>query len=120
MTDPLFVGEVRVDALPTQARSVRFAPYSSYPPIEADLSFSHVRERTWEEIRGFVESRRLRDLDSVRILDRYEGAGVPAGRVKTTVRLTFRSLERTLEQEEVNQEMERLKQALVEGLKVNT
>ncbi|HEY6929221.1 MAG TPA: phenylalanine--tRNA ligase subunit beta [Thermoanaerobaculia bacterium] len=116
VTEPLFVGEIRVDALPAQARPVRFAPYSSYPPIEADLSFAHARERTWAEIRAFIENRRLRDLDSVRILDRYEGAGVPAGHVKTTVRLTFRSLERTLEQEEVNREVARLGRDLEAGL----
>ncbi|HEX7252733.1 MAG TPA: phenylalanine--tRNA ligase subunit beta [Thermoanaerobaculia bacterium] len=116
VTEPLFVGEIRVDALPAQARTVRFVPYSSYPPIEADLSFAHARERTWAEIRAFIENCRLRDLDSVRILDRYEGAGVPAGRVKTTVRLTFRSLERTLEQEEVNREVARLGRDLEESL----
>ena len=116
MTEPLFVGEVRVDALPTQARPLRFASYSSYPPIDADLSFAHAREKTWEEIRRFIESRRLRDLDTIRILDRYEGAGVAAGRVKTTVRLAFRSLERTLEQEEVNREVAKLREALKEQI----
>jgi phenylalanyl-tRNA synthetase beta subunit len=103
MTEPLFVGEVRVDALPTQARPLRFAPYSSYPPIDADLSFAHAPEKTWEEIRRFIESR-------------YVGPGVPAGLVKTTVRLAFRSLERTLEQEEVNREVAKLREALKEQI----
>jgi len=41
-------------------------------------------------------------------VDRYEGSGVPQGRVKTTIRLVFRSPERTLEQEAVNGEVRRL------------
>jgi phenylalanyl-tRNA synthetase beta subunit len=41
-------------------------------------------------------------------VDRYEGPGVPEGRVKTTIRLLFRSPERTLEQERVNAEVRRV------------
>ena len=45
-------------------------------------------------------------------MDRYEGPGVAAGQVKTTIRLTFRAPDRTLEQEEVNREMRRLAEEL--------
>jgi phenylalanyl-tRNA synthetase beta chain len=116
LTEPVFVGEIRVDSLSARSRTARFSPYSLYPPIEADLSFAHGRETTWERIREFVEGRALRDLDSIRILDRYEGPGVAPGRVKTTVRLTFRSNERTLSQEEVNREVQRLARELETGL----
>jgi phenylalanyl-tRNA synthetase beta chain len=62
----------------------------------------------------FARSLLLANLESLKLLDRYEGPGVAEGAVKTTVRLTFRSQERTLEQEEVNRERDRLANALRE------
>jgi phenylalanyl-tRNA synthetase beta chain len=114
-----FVGELVVEAIPSRTKGVRFAPYSSYPPIEADLSFAQARETTWSEIETFVRGSGLNHLESVRIVDRYEGRGMPNGQVKTTIRLTFRSAEKTLEQEEVNREVQRLAGQLAARLKVS-
>jgi phenylalanyl-tRNA synthetase beta chain len=105
---PAFAGEIRVDAIPPRRDHARFMPFSPYPPIEADLSFVHERQTTWQAIEDFVRSRRLDDLESVRLVDRYESPTLGQGRVKTTIRLTFRSGERTLEQEQVNAEVARL------------
>jgi phenylalanyl-tRNA synthetase beta chain len=118
LTEPVFAAELRVDAIPLDLEAVHFAPYSTYPPIEADLSFSQGRGVGWQTIEEFVRSRHLANLDSVRILDRYEGPGVAADRIKTTVRLTFRSSERTLEQEEVQREVKRLSDELAKNLGV--
>jgi len=116
LAEPVFAGELRVDAIPTDAAPLRFVTYSSFPPIEADLSFSQARDVSWQRVEEFVRSRQLAHLESVRILDRYEAPGATAGRVKTTIRLTFRSHERTLEQDGVNQEVARLREALKEEL----
>jgi phenylalanyl-tRNA synthetase beta chain len=116
MTEPVYAGELRVDAIPPRREPVRFAPYSSYPPIEADLSFTHSRETSWRELERFVKARNLANLGLVRVVDRYEGRGVAEGKVKTTIRLTFRSSERTLEQEEVNGEVAKLRDGLLEEL----
>ncbi|MGH9364911.1 MAG: hypothetical protein ACRD1B_06555, partial [Thermoanaerobaculia bacterium] len=90
----------------------------SYPPIEADLSFAHARTRPWRQIESFVRGRGLANLESVRVVDRYEGPGVAGGEVKTTIRLTFRCPDRTLEQEEVNEQVRLLSAALLEKLEV--
>ena len=119
LSEEAFVGEILVEAIPVRTEGARFAPYSAYPPIEADLTFAQARETPWREIEAFVRGRGLRDLESVRIVDRYEGRGVPEGQVKTTIRLTFRSALRTLEQEEVNREVQRLAGELAARLKVS-
>ena len=111
LSEEVFAGELLVDNVPPRAAGVHFAPYSVFPPIEADLSFVQPPAKAWSDIEAFVRSRGLADLESVRIVDRYERAEA-AGKIKTTIRLTFRSAERTLEQEEVNREVDKLRQAL--------
>jgi phenylalanyl-tRNA synthetase beta chain len=44
--------------------------------------------------------------------DRYRGKGVPEGRVSLSVRLTFRSSDRTLTDQEVDEAMARIVSAL--------
>jgi phenylalanyl-tRNA synthetase beta chain len=107
LTDDVFAVELRVDAIPP-ARAARYQPFSPYPPIEADLSFAHAKSASWRQIEEIVSAAKLADLESVRVLDRYEGRGVPHGQVKTTIRLVFRCPDRTLEQEAVNAEVRRL------------
>jgi phenylalanyl-tRNA synthetase beta chain len=107
-------GEILVESIPREGRSVRFRAYSAFPPIVADLSFAQPRSIAWEAIEEFARGLALSDLESLKLLDRYEGPGVAEGQVKTTIRLAFRSPERTLEQDAVNRERDRLAQALRE------
>ena len=51
-------------------------------------------------------------LVSVREFDRYRGQGVPAGQVSLSLRLTFRSPDRTLTDAEVQQAMDDILTAL--------
>ena len=113
LTVPVFAAEILVDAIPAGPRPFRFAGIPALPAIAADLTFAQPKDLPWERIATFVRARKLADLESLRCLDRYEGPGVEAGKVKTTIRLTFRSPEKTLEQEEVNREVRRLADELV-------
>lgn len=110
--------EILVEAVPAAGRPVRHVASPAFPPIVADLSFAQPRELGWETLERFVWQLGLPDLESLRLLDRYEGPGVAEGQVKTTIRLTFRSFERTLEQAEINRERDRLAAALAEKLSV--
>ena len=112
LPDGVSAAEILVDAIPREGRAVRFRSYSLFPPIVADLSFSHPATVAWETIDRFARDLGLANLESLRLFDRYTGPGVSEGEVKTTVRLTFRSPGRTLEQEEVNSERNRLAAAL--------
>jgi len=117
ISEDVFAGELRVEGIPA-ARPALFAAYSSFPAIEADLTFAQDKKTSWEEIERVVLAAKLAHLESARPADRYEGAGVAGGRVKTTIRLVFRAADRTLEQEEVNAEVKRLGDALSSRLGV--
>jgi phenylalanyl-tRNA synthetase beta chain len=110
--------EILVEAVPGAGRIVRHVASPAFPSIVADLSFAQPRELGWETLERFVRDLALTDLESFRLLDRYEGPGVHEGHVKTTIRLTFRSFERTLEQGEINRERDRLAAALAQKLSV--
>ncbi|HVQ53663.1 MAG TPA: phenylalanine--tRNA ligase subunit beta [Thermoanaerobaculia bacterium] len=112
LTAAVFAGEILVDAIPAGARPFHFEEYSTLPAISADLSFAQPKDLAWRDLEAFVRSCALAHLESLGCVDRYEGPGVAAGQVKTTIRLTFRAPDRTLEQEEVNREMRRLAEEL--------
>jgi phenylalanyl-tRNA synthetase beta chain len=114
LPETVFAGEILVDRIPASPLEATFAAYSLFPPVEADLSFAHDRALGWSALAALVAGQGLAGLEDFRVTDRWEGAGVAPGRTKTTLRLTFRSADRTLSQEEVNRERDRLVEALKE------
>ena len=57
-------------------------------------------------------------LRDVREFDRYQGKGIPDGKVSLSFRLTFQSPERTLTDEEVQSGMQHIIDALTRDLQV--
>ena len=55
---------------------------------------------------------RSETLVSVREFDRYQGRGVPDGRISLSLRLTFRAADRTLTDAEVQQSVDAIVHAL--------
>jgi len=63
-------------------------------------------------VRGTIRSSAPPTLARAIEFDRYRGKGVPDGRVSLSLRLTFRSAERTLTDAEVDAAMEQIVAAL--------
>ena len=108
LPEAVFAGELVLEAISVPEEPTRFRAFSPYPSVEADISFTHSLRKHWGEIESFIGGAKLADLESYRLQDRYQGAGVLEGDVKTTIHLVFRSPARTLAQEAVNREVERL------------
>jgi phenylalanyl-tRNA synthetase beta chain len=109
---PAFAGEILIGRIPSERRLFAYREFSTLPSITADLSFTQPKDLSWEAVETLVRDARLHSLESLACHDRYEGPGVGEGEVKTTIRMRFRSAERTLSQEEVNREVRRLAEAL--------
>ena len=107
-----FAGEILIARIPSERRLFAYREFSTLPAVTADLSFAQPKDLTWDAVETLVRDARLANLESLECHDRYEGSGVREGEVKTTLRLRFRSSERTLSQEEVNHEVRRLAEAL--------
>ena len=69
-----------------------------------------------ETVRGTIRSAAPKTLIQVREFDRYQGKGVPDGKVSLSYRLTFQSPERTLTDDEVQAAMQRIIDALASEL----
>lgn len=109
---PLFAAELLIDRLPEAATRRRVTPPSRVPGIAADLTLTHSRDVSWMSIVAAIAELDEPLRAGFRLKDRYEGAGVPAGAVATTITFDYHAGERTLTQEEVNDRHRVLAEAL--------
>lgn len=117
---PLYAAEVDLEPLmPEERPRPGYEPVSKFPKSVRDLSVLVDRNQSYGDIIGAVEALRVgadgEAIESVELIDRYLGKGVPEGRVSLTFSVTYRRKERTLTQDEVDGLHERVLQVLVES-----
>lgn len=99
---PLFAAELLLSRLPLTKARIQVEPPSRFPGIDADFTLTHSLERPWREIAAAIAEAKVEDLVRFSLKDRYQGAGIPAGAVATTIAFHYNAPERSLTQEEVN------------------
>ncbi|MCA1592427.1 MAG: phenylalanine--tRNA ligase subunit beta, partial [Acidobacteria bacterium] len=110
---PVFVAEVNLDALLEADESpVRYAPLPRFPSVMRDISLLAPRRVTFEELRGATLGLGIEHCRAVALVDVYEGANVPEGKRSLTLRVEYRSDERTLRDEEVDEMHARIVEVL--------
>ena len=95
------------------SRIQRVMPLPRYPSVVRDVSILVDDALPAATVRGTIRSAAPLMLVDVREFDRYQGKGIPEGHVSLSLRLTFRSPERTLTDAEVQQAVDRIVAALV-------
>src|SRR5262249_39475747 len=116
--DALFVAELDLDALSTAA-PVRLEAVQSlptHPLVVRDLSIVVDDALPAEIIRGTIRAAgegTIAPLVGVGIFDRYQGKGVPEGKVSLSLRFAFQAPGRTLTDAEVQRSFDQLLDALV-------
>jgi phenylalanyl-tRNA synthetase beta chain len=101
--EDIFVAELDLDALARAAASADRLVESlpRYPSIVRDISMLVDDTLPAATVRGTIRSTAPPTLVSIAEFDRYQGKGVPEGRVSLSLRLTFRASDRTLTDDEV-------------------
>ena len=113
----LWGGEVTVSL--SGAAVAGFGPLPVYPSVSRDLALILKADVAAESMRQLLVDRGARHgLESVAIIDEYRGKELVAGTRSITVRLVFRSSERTLTDTEVEQATTRLRTSLERELDV--
>lgn len=113
---PVFMFELTLAALGL-ATLPRFATLSKYPAIRRDLAFIVSNEVTYEGIETVIRAQKAPfDVVAVRLFDVYQGQGVAPGHKSLAVALMLQHNERTLVDEEVNDWMAKVVNALATEL----
>ena len=112
--EAICVAEIDTDVLGALAagHELRAESLPRFPSIVRDLSILVDEALPAAAVRGTIRSSAPPTLASILEFDRYHGKGVPDGRVSLSLRLTFRSPERTLTDDEVHEGMGRIVEAL--------
>jgi len=96
---PVFVADINLDVLPA-GKNTKFVALPEFPGVERDLVFLFERDIQAEEILQTVRKAGGKLLTDARIFDRYEGKGVPDGKISLGVRFTLQAPDRTLTQDD--------------------
>ena len=115
---PVAVLEVRFPALLRAVFGVPAAPaVAAYPAVTRDVALVVGQDTRHADIVATIRRDAPSELTQVELFDIYTGAGVGAGRKSLAYSLTYRSLERTLTDEEANRLHEEVKARVVKELK---
>jgi phenylalanyl-tRNA synthetase beta chain len=115
---PVFVAEVDLQTLlAAKQKDVLYRPLSVYPAIQRDVSLLVKRGVSFAEIKQTVEAQGFELLRRVEFVDVYEGKGMSDDERSITIRLEYRSDERTLTEPEAEAVHTQILQALERDLK---
>jgi len=113
--DDVYVGELDLDAVADASGAAVDRPTCQlprFPSIVRDLSVLVPDTLPAEALRGTIHAAAPDTLSTVAVFDRYQGQGIPDRSVSLSFRLTYRSLDRTLTDDEVEQAMSGIVSAL--------
>ncbi len=93
---------------------IRYRQVSRHPQVRRDLALIVDASVPAGEILSLAKKRGGASLQKALVFDRYEGEGVPTGKVSLAVRLIFQRNDRTLTDAEVAESVDRVVRALEE------
>ena len=113
-SEDVYVAEIDTEALARVAAAddLRAESLPRYPSIVRDVSILVDEALPAASVRGTIRAAAPPTLASIAEFDRYQGKGVPEGRISLSLRLTFRDPERTLTDDEAQAATERIVAAL--------
>jgi len=112
---PAYVAELAIEPLAQFRRaSLKASAPPRFPSVDRDISILVDDTTLAQSVRDTVWALELQHLAGLREFDRYAGKGIPEGKVSLSLRLTFRSADRTLTDSEVQSAMDNVLVALKE------
>ncbi len=116
---PVFVAEINLQVLlEAKEQEVLYKPLPVFPSIVRDVSLLANRSVNFADIKQAIEAENFELLRKVEFVDVYEGEGMMNNERSITIRLEYRSNERTLLEEEVEKIHARILQNIESKLDV--
>jgi phenylalanyl-tRNA synthetase beta chain len=101
---PVYVAELDLTALLESERGpAQYAPLPRYPSVVRDVTLLVSRDVNFADVVRFVESEQIANSAGVMLVGTYEGKNIPEDKRSITLRMEYRSDERTLRDEEVEE-----------------
>jgi phenylalanyl-tRNA synthetase beta chain len=99
---PVYVAELDLTALLVSSEQpIQYAPLHRYPSVTRDVTLLIDREVSFAELVQFITDEATEDCTGVKLVGVYEGPNIPATQRSITLRMEYRSDERTLRDDEV-------------------
>jgi phenylalanyl-tRNA synthetase beta chain len=112
---PVLVLELDLGALLSgPVKTIQYSPLPRYPSVTRDISLLVNRNVALDEIFAAVNKQQVAACRSVKLVGTFEGGSIQSSKRSVTLRLEYRSDERTLRDEEVEEYHSRLTSALLE------
>jgi len=99
---PVFVAELDLTALlESSERPNLYTPLPRYPSVTRDITLLIDREVSFAELVQFIAKQGAHNCTGVKLVGVYEGQNIPSDKRSITLRVEYRSDERTLRDDEV-------------------
>ena len=105
---PIVFFDLNLDMFDSGAETIPFMQLPQFPGIERDLSLTVPSSVSAGDIEKIIEQMGGEFLHAIGLYDLYEGDQIEAGMKSITFSLTFRSDERTLEDEDIDGYVEQI------------
>jgi phenylalanyl-tRNA synthetase beta chain len=111
---PVYLLELDLGALlDGPAKLIQYSPLPRYPSVTRDISLLVNRNVALDDIYATVHNQQVSDCRDVKLVGTFEGGNIPPSKRSVTLRLEYRSDERTLRDEEVEAYHSRLTSLLL-------
>jgi phenylalanyl-tRNA synthetase beta chain len=114
----VFFAEMNWDLLmkESEKQSVRFSEIARFPAVSRDLALLVDKEITFAQIRKIALKSEKKLLKQVSLFDVYEGKNLPEGKKSYAVNFLLQDEEKTLNDKQIDNVMQRIQKSLEEEL----
>jgi len=99
---PVYVAELDLTALlDSERRPTQYVPLPRYPSVVRDVTLLVSRDVNFADVVRFVDAEQIANYAGVMLVGTYEGKNIPEDKRSVTLRMEYRSDERTLRDDEV-------------------
>src|SRR6266850_2099814 len=101
---PVHLAELDLTALlESGQKPVQYKPLPRYPSVVRDVTLLVGRDISFAELLDAVNSERIADYSSAKLVGTYEGKNIPTDKRSVTLRIEYRSEEGTLRDDQVEE-----------------
>ncbi len=111
---PVYVAELDLSALlDSEQRPIQYTPLPRYPGVVRDVTLLVNRDVDFAALLQAVDAQQIADYSGATLVGVYEGQNIPEDKRSVTLRIEYRSDERTLRDEEVEERHRQLIDSLI-------